>query len=608
MKPFGFQLETLCVTNHQKPPAVIDFRAGLNVISGSSNTGKSYVLQCINFMLGGSMPPKSIEEAKGYNLAFLAIRPLAGEPLTFERSLKGGAFRVFAGGIDVVSRTEGRIISEQHDADSDDNISSMLLKLSGLNRKTISKNQSGGTRSLSFRDVVKLVLVNETRIFVEGSPILSEKLYWSPEKSTFKLLLTGEDSSSVIVAPTSETVRAQRQGQLELVDELIANSETELAALTTDAVGVEDQAQRASNAIDQLTQSLAENQAELSHQEAVRRSSYATIQELDSKRIAIQELRSRFSLLRLRYISDIERLNSIREANRLFFELSPQPCPVCGADGRPLESVPQEQIDKACETESSKIRVLLRDLTQTMKQLVEERFELIAQRNNHVSAYNSASTYIQKELLPVARKSKGEIDELIGTRQRLECAKQVINQLTLLKEKRATLSPALPKRPKLTTPMEVKVNEFEGLCREIEALLTAWHYPDVGPVRFSESNQDIVIKDRERKNPGKGFRALSHAAFVIGLMKFCRKNNLPHPGFVVLDSPLVAYKDPEAGDENITRSEVKEAFYRSLATTPQDEQIIILENQNPPPDVQGSINWIHFTRTRGVNRYGFFPF
>lgn len=228
MSPFGFHLQALRVTGHEKPPAAIDFRAGLNVISGSSDTGKSYVLQCINFMLGGSTPPKKIEEAKGYNLVFLTIKSLAGETLTFERALNGGDFRLFKGDLGAVDTGEGRIISAEHDANSDDNISSILLKLSGLGRRTISKNQSGGTRSLSFRDVVKLVLVNETRIFVEGSPILSEKLYWSPEKSTFKLLLTGDDSSGIVVAPASETIRAQRQGQLELVNELIANAETEL--------------------------------------------------------------------------------------------------------------------------------------------------------------------------------------------------------------------------------------------------------------------------------------------------------------------------------------------------------------------------------------------
>ena len=205
-----------------------------------------------------------------------------------------------------------------------------------------------------------------------------------------------------------------------------------------------------------------------------------------------------------------------------------------------------------------------------MGQLSKERLDLINQRQGHASNYQSASTYIQNELLPVARKSKREIDELLGARQRLDRAKQVLNHIAILKDKQATLSKSLPKRPRLKSPTEVKVSEFEGLCQEIEALLRAWHYPDVGPVRYSESDHDFVINGRDRRSHGKGFRALSYAAFVIGLMKFCRNNDIPHPGFVVLDSPLVAYKDPELVDENIAQNDVKEAFYRTLAKTSID--------------------------------------
>src|SRR5258705_13614214 len=53
--------------------------------------------------------------------------------------------------------------------------------------KTILKNQGGETRSLSFRDVVKLILVNETRIFTDLSPVFTEsttKILASQQKAT----------------------------------------------------------------------------------------------------------------------------------------------------------------------------------------------------------------------------------------------------------------------------------------------------------------------------------------------------------------------------------------------------------------------------------------
>ena len=52
---------------------------------------------------------------------------------------------------------------------------------------------------------------------------------------------------------------------------------------------------------------------------------------------------------------------------------------------------------------------------------------------------------------------------------------------------------------------------------------------------------------------------------------------------------------------------VKEGFYRSLATKFMDSQVIILENDPPPVDLAQSTNIIEFTGISGVGRKGFIP-
>jgi DNA repair ATPase RecN len=59
----GFQLRALRVTGKMKEPAEIAFGPGLNVISGASSTGKSYLLQCIDFACGAGTKPKVIDES-----------------------------------------------------------------------------------------------------------------------------------------------------------------------------------------------------------------------------------------------------------------------------------------------------------------------------------------------------------------------------------------------------------------------------------------------------------------------------------------------------------------------------------------------------------------
>lgn len=141
----------------------------------------------------------------------------------------------------------------------------------------------------------------------------------------------------------------------------------------------------------------------------------------------------------------------------------------------------------------------------------------------------------------------------------------------------------------------------------VETLLREWNYPDVGRTVFSENDQDLVIGDQLRTSHGKGVRALTCAAFIIGLMRHCRERGHPHPSLVIIDSPLVAYEEADPDEENarIRQAGVKEAFYRTLAAGGGRGQVIIFENDDPPPGVQG-IRWHHFTKGN-TGRYGFFP-
>ena len=90
---------------------------------------------------------------------------------------------------------------------------------------------------------------------------------------------------------------------------------------------------------------------------------------------------------------------------------------------------------------------------------------------------------------------------------------------------------------------------------------------------------------------------------MIGLLQETNRKNLPHPGFIILDSPLVTYREPQ---EHMGEG-VKVAFYRNLAATLAPAQVIILENVEPPDDLKESITFEGFTKNRSTGRYGLFP-
>ncbi len=146
------------------------------------------------------------------------------------------------------------------------------------------------------------------------------------------------------------------------------------------------------------------------------------------------------------------------------------------------------------------------------------------------------------------------------------------------------------------------------LVAEIQSILERWGFPGYLPVDFDFKARDITIGGSARGNFGKGYRAVAFSAFVLGLMNLLKLSGR-HPGFVVLDSPLTTYKEgddqPEDEADAIT-GDLIYGFYRDIADSFRDSQIIIFENKEPDPSVIPMLNYQHFTKNRNNGRYGFF--
>ena len=80
-------------------PVEVRFEKGLNIVSGVSNTGKSYIFQGIDFMLGGKNPPDRIAESANYNRFELELEDSSGNLFVLERDMRGGDFHLYNSGL-----------------------------------------------------------------------------------------------------------------------------------------------------------------------------------------------------------------------------------------------------------------------------------------------------------------------------------------------------------------------------------------------------------------------------------------------------------------------------------------------------------------------------
>jgi len=617
----GFYLTGIRLVGPDVPAAELQFTPGLNVISGPSDTGKTFILQCIDFLLGCGKLPKAIPEAIRYDVGFLGLMStLDGHEFVLERGLRGGCFRLHAVSLEDLPDPEPTTLGAKHKPGRKDAVSGFLLDLSGVFGKLVRTNKRGTTREISFRDLARLILVDEERIITTESPMhTGQYTTKTVEESIFRLLLTGVDDSGVIEDEDQAVSKDRKKAKVEVVEQLITELREELTALVQIPDGdlSVPQARLALADMDKqfatASEVLTVDQHCLSVAEVNRKKAWAELRQCESRIAVLDGLLARFELLNEQYRSDLSRLGAIADAGFALEHFPVERCPLCGAphDWQDHEHVGDkkelEQIREACIGESQRILAFVHDLRATIAETQRERTNLEVAKEEASTALDVSNKTIREEIEPRVRASAMAIRELQTQRDRLLRSVDISERIAALETRRNDISDTSYLIPDNSEQSPILgTAEIEEFCVVVEDLLRAWRYPSITRVTFSDAVDDLVISGRPRASHGKGIRAVSHAAFILGLLRYCTEKNRPHPKIVVLDSPLVSYREPDQLPEERLGPDVKASFYSTLAASAEDCQIIVFENEDPPVEVQKKINYIHFTKSKD-GRYGFIP-
>src|SRR5260370_26442911 len=133
----GITVRRLTFSGQDADPADLKFVHALNVLYGASNTGKSFALKTIDFMLGSSTPLPGITERQPYERAWLALDLPKYGVATLRRALAGGPFELFPGDIQFSNGLNSLQLSARHDSTNTDNVSQFLLEEIGLGGREI---------------------------------------------------------------------------------------------------------------------------------------------------------------------------------------------------------------------------------------------------------------------------------------------------------------------------------------------------------------------------------------------------------------------------------------------------------------------------------------
>lgn len=611
----SFFIKNLTVTGFGKKPASIDFEQGLNVVAGASDTGKTFIFQCIDFMLGGQKVPKPIKESEGYEKVILIIETFDGEQYTLERSIQGGPFQIKQG--DLKSSSPYEAYGEKLSYDPK-NIATFLLSLCGLQDVLLQKNKQNTKVRLSFRDVAGLCLVDEKTIISEDSPVnhSGESVTRTKEQSLFYYFLAGKDATSLVETEDPKVLKNKIAGKIELIKELIQRTQEKLDEY--EGQNVDELQKELDEQYEYLNLEYRTSISEIDKLRNLKSTYFKNVEKLESKKLFNKELLDRFELLDKHYISDRSRLEFISEGSFLINQLNLVNCPVCGSEMSEEHSDhiqkyhdDNENLEDSLVIELTKITLKQTELAQTIKQLREDNAKQdksIIKVKSKIEAIDEA---LNNSLTPVSKTLRERLQILSESRASLDRYKSLRNDIASYNAQLNTLNELGSKKIEVNeTELAEQSNLFVEFCKTVEGLLNEWQYPNITSVVFDNKSTvfDIKINNSPRSTNGKGYRAITYTAFIYGLMKYAIAKERNHPKFIILDSPLTTFKDrdgAQTSSEQVDQN-VESAFFISLAKVSNGEQVIILENKEPDIAIIEHMNYIHFSGQKGIGREGFF--
>jgi AAA domain len=611
----GFYLAWVRLTGTGLKPAEVTFERGLNVIWGASNTGKSFIFSCVDFMLGRDTPPPEITAAKGYTTGWLGfIERASKKQRVLERDLRGGDLRIHVAEGKEWTRSSSETIAARADPERTDTVSHVLLSTFEMEKmKVMRPATKGGSRDVSFRDIAHFTFIEEERIIAKKTPVYPsmQRDAVTPELSLLSLLISGRDFSGMIKLPDMKVEKATWRGKNELYEQLIAELKKEVGDSPPSQKDITDRIAAADTRIVEVTTKIEESNTIIAELMKTRKTAWEGAHQARSRLAVVEQLKDRFEQLHKHYKSDMQRLQFISEGDFFLAQLGKPHCPFCG---EPLEehSATQLQdeaakgsIQEAATEEAKKIAANVRDLEKTLAALSGEEGQLGTQVTTRQEEITNAEKTIRQELEPRIGADKKELAELAETRGRLLSIQGATERLAMLTARHQALGkePKKAKGTSATATAKPDAASLRLLADEIAAVLKDWRYMKTGVAEF-DKEMDLVVAGEPRTNQGKGIRAVLHSAFTVGLVSHCRKQNLRHSGVVMLDSPLTSYKEK---DQYEVEEDIQIGFFESLLKLPEDQQVIVFENKIPPATVLRRLRHTHFSGTPGVNRAGFIP-
>ena len=588
----SFYIEKIIVTGSGKTDSIIELSNGVNIIYGPSNTGKTYMVKCIDYMFGSEREP--IDISTGYQYIKIIVRTQCGT-ITMSRKIGENKIEVSSNDNNVPS---GKYATKASRTNYDKTINSVWLSLIGINDlHLVISNENYKKQILSWRTFSHMFMLTETKIISEYSAILSGRDTSNTAViASLIFLLSGQDFAETETKDTKEIKEAKKNAVKAYINkELFRLSERNqelLAQLKENpnidiAVEIEKIMAEISTNEKRINSSIEENQKIL-----------AQLYEKNENLSECNVLLNRYDELTTQYDADLKRLNFIVDGEANLNASFSTHCPFC--DGEVVVKKNQNYID-AAKSDYKKIKLQAKDLESASKELRSEKLSLEQEIGTLMAKKKSIEELIEKELKPQVFNLK---EKLSAYKDAIECQKEIYILKKLSEQKTADM---IENDTDEESELKFKVKEhldysfINELSNGIKSFLENCNYDNLLSVIFDKANMDIVINGKKKSSNGKGYNAYFNSVVAIVLSRYMESKAKYSPDFLVLDSPILSLKEKETKKPSET---MRNTLFENIVDNQKGIQTIVIENEIPEINYKDA-NIIHFTKEKNNGRYGF---
>lgn len=588
----NFYIEKIIVTGSGKTDSVIELSSGLNIIYGPSNTGKTYIVKCIDYMFGSEREP--IDISTGYQYVKIIVRTQCGT-ITMSRKIGENKIEVFSTDKNILP---GKYAAKANQNNYDKTINSLWLSLIGIDdMHLVICNENYKKQILSWRTFCHMFMLTETKIISECSSILSEQVTSNTAViSSLIFLLTGQDFAETEVKDSKEIKKAKKNAVKSYINKELFWLSERNQELIDKLKGTHNE--DIQQELEEIMSKISEYEQKLNEAIEENKNILAQLHEKNESLSECNVLINRYSELTTQYDADLKRLSFIADGEANSKEEFPSHCPFC--DSKMLISKSHNYID-AAKADYKKIKLQAKDLAKASQELHSEKLTLEQEIKLLMAKKQSTENIINDEIKP-------QLDTLKNKLSSYKIAVEYQKEIDVLKKiSERKVADIIDNETDDESELKFKVKEHldysfvNDLTEGIKLFLEECQYENLLSLTFDKTDMDIVINGKKKSSNGKGYNAYFNSAVSIVLSRYMNKNAKYSPRFLVLDSPILSLKEKDTKKPSET---MRYSLFQNVVSTPNDIQMIIVENEIPYIDYK-NVNLIHFTKEKDNGRYGF---